>query len=324
MEKRTAWRIVNFLLTLVIVGFGIWAIFNRQDLFDWLRLRTYQPPAHIVQLADNTTMIGRGRELFFVSEPSVESSSTFNQHCTNQHEQSIVLGCYRAQQIYLFDVTDERLSGVEEVTAAHEMLHAAYERLSTDEKHEVNALLEPQIAALTDPRLLNLIKLYNQSEPGELYNEMHSILATEYRDLSPQLESYYKQYFADRKKIVSYSEKYEALFSASQTRIGELDAELMQLQQQIDSNNAALETQKQAIDNEAARLDALRQADTEAYNQAVPGYNTQIRDFNALVAQTQQLVDQFNTLVAERNREAAAQNDLYHQLDSRYQTVPQN
>jgi uncharacterized coiled-coil DUF342 family protein len=85
-----------------------------------------------------------------------------------------------------------------------------------------------------------------------------------------------------------------------------------------------LETRKQEIDNEATRLDNLRQGDPEAYNQAVPAYNNQIRDFNAQVAQTQQLVDQFNALAAERNREAAAQNDLYHQLDSRYQTVPQS
>ena len=35
-----------------------------------------------------------------------------------------VLGCYANREISIFNVTDQRLDGIREVTAAHEMLHA--------------------------------------------------------------------------------------------------------------------------------------------------------------------------------------------------------
>ena len=35
---------------------------------------------------------------------------------------------------YIYNVNDERLNGLKEVTAAHEMLHAAYERLPESDK----------------------------------------------------------------------------------------------------------------------------------------------------------------------------------------------
>lgn len=323
MEKRVVGSFGSLIVTLLIIAVGIWAAFNRQTIFDWWRLQTYQPTGQIAQLADSTTMVGRGRELFYISEPVVEGRDSFNAHCTNKSEQSIVLGCYRAQQIYLFDVTDERLSGAEEVTAAHEMLHAAYDRLSDEDRKHVDAMLEPQIKALADPRLLNLIKLYNKQEPGQLYNEMHSILATEYRELSPELENYYKQYFSDRLKVVGYSERYEAVFSASQERIANFDTQMAELKRKIETNNTALGARQHELEQESSRLTALRQSNPGQYNQAVPGYNAKVREFNALVAQTTQLISEFNKLVEQRNKEAAAQNDLYHQLDSRYQSVPQ-
>jgi hypothetical protein len=252
-----------------------------------------------VQLADNAGMEGRGRELFYMSEPVVEDRQAFNQDCTNQSEESIVLGCYKAQKIYLFNVTDQRLNGVKEVTAAHEMLHAAYERLSGDERKRINALLEPQIQQIADPRLTTLIKLYNKQEPGELYNEMHSILGTEYPNLSPELESYYKQYFSDRQKVVGYSQSYEGVFTAQ------------------------LERQQATLEAESQRLNRLQTQSPEQYNREVPPYNDKVRAFNALVTETKELVAQYNALVEKHNQEAAAQNDLFQSLDSRYQAVPQ-
>ena len=54
-----------------------------------------------------------------------------------------MLGCYHSNQdgIFLYNVQDARLAGVQQVTAAHEMLHAAYDRLSTKDKNYVDGLL---------------------------------------------------------------------------------------------------------------------------------------------------------------------------------------
>lgn len=324
MHRKVLWGAVNLVVSIGVILVTLWVVLHRQEVVDWWRLRSYQPSAQIAQLADSTTMTGQGRDLFYASDPQVEDRDTFNSHCRNTGEESIVLGCYVGQRIYLYSVSDARLSGVKEVTAAHEMLHAAYERMGKNEKEQLNAKLKPQIESIKDARLLALIKIYEKQEPGELYNEMHSILGTESKDLSANLEEYYRAYFTDRHKVVAYSENYERVFHESKDRIATYDSQLQTLRAQIDTNNAALSTQQKALAQESARLNDLRAQNPEQYNTAVPAYNTSVRQFNSMVAETRSLVSQYNTIVTTRNKEAAAQNDLYQSLDSRYQTVQQN
>src|SRR5688572_22638764 len=125
--RRRLWR--GILPLFVIIGLGIFGWTQRFDIYDWARLRNYDPPAKIVKLADDTNMTDTGRRLFYVNYPEVNDRNTFSEHC-DFGEESIVLGCYvSGQGIFLFSVDDPRLKGIVQVTAAHEMLHAAYERL---------------------------------------------------------------------------------------------------------------------------------------------------------------------------------------------------
>lgn len=320
--KRTWVSLSISLSALALIGFSVYfTLTNRQAILDWYALTQYEAPQDIAQLATHTTMVGRGRDMFYVSKPEINDATRFNQNCTDTGEESLVLGCYFAQRIYLYNVTDPRLSGAKEVTAAHEMLHAAYERLQPQERGRINSLLQTQFDTLNDQRLKDLIDLYRQHEPTELLNEMHSILGTEYRGLSPELEAYYKQYFADRGVVVGFAEKYEAVFTESKVRIADYDEQLGSIKAIIDANYRVLETKRTELHNEAARLDSLRQSDPAAYNSAVPGYNVQVSEFNSLVAQTQELVAHYNAIVEKRNAEATAQSDLYNNLDSRYEKI---
>lgn len=322
--NRGVWakRLVSLAL-LGVTAFGVyWVVMHRQDILDWWRLKDYQPSSEVKALADTTTMHGRGRDLFYVSDPQINARDDFNQNCTDTGEESLVLGCYRAQQIFIYNVSDERLSGVKEVTAAHEMLHAAYERLQASERQRVDGLLEAQLGKIKDERLSGLIDLYNQHEPGQLYNELHSILGTEFADLSIELEMYYKQYFSDRPRIVTYAQAYESIFTESKGRIVDYDVKLEQLKKQVDRSGADLDRQKTNLAVQAAELDVLRGSNSNAYNQAVPAYNAAVRAYNNLVAETRDLIEEYNGLVQKRNNEVASQNDLYHSLDSTYEPVP--
>lgn len=324
MPKPWVRRLITLVSVVAVLGAGYVAFIFRQDIIDWWKLSIYKPSAEVVSLADATTMAGRGRDLFYVSDPKINERDEFNINCTDTGEESLVLGCYRAQQIFLYNVTDSRLNGVKEVTAAHEMLHAAYERLNTADRSYVDTLLQTQLTLIKDDRLAGLIALYNKEEPGHLLNEMHSILGTEFRNLTPDLEAYYKQYFSDRAKVVAYSEAYETTFTASKNRITTYDERLADLQKQIDAGSSKLDQQKASLEAQAANLDSLRGSDTAAYNKAVPPYNSNVRAFNTLVAQTKKLVNDYNALVEKRNSEVAAQNDLYQNLDSNYQPVSTN
>lgn len=324
MTKLWARRLLNVALLLVVAAAAYWVVLHKQDILDWWKLRSYQPSSEVKAMADAATMVGRGRDMFYVSEPEVKEKEDFNSTCTDTGEKSIVLGCYKAQRIYIYNVTDAKLNGVKEVTAAHEMLHAAYERLNGQERADVNDMLQVQLANTKDDRLNGLITLYNEQEPGQLLNEMHSILGTEFRGLAPALEAYYQQYFSDRSKIVSYSEAYEAIFTDSRNRIADYDAQLESLQSQISSNTTLIDQQKSSLATQNSQLDALRSSNPSAYNKAVPEYNASVRTYNTLVNKTKTLVSQYNSIVQARNGEVAAQNDLYHSLDSNYQSVPTN
>lgn len=327
MNRRLGLGLFNLALLAITIGGGWLAITQHQAIVDWWRLSHYTAPAPVAQLATDTTMTQRGRDLFYESNPQIQDRNTFNKSCPNTSgasggEQGAVLGCYTLQSIYIFNVTDPRLPGVQQVTAAHETLHAAYERLDATTKSYVNGLLQAELSKLqNDQDLQQVIALYNKTEPGELLNEMHSILGTEYGGLSPQLEQYYQQYFANRSKIVAYAQGYKAVFTASKQRIATYQAQLTALKQQIDADQAELSTQATELRAQDQQLTTLRDTDVNSYNQAVPAYNAKVNAYNQLATTTRELINQYNAIVAQANNEEALQTDLNHSLDSTYQPI---
>ena len=169
-------------------------------------------------------MNSSSRRLFYVYHPELDDREAFRSHCG--HEQTIVLGCFvEPEGIYIYDVTDQRLAGIEEVTAAHEMLHAAYSRLSTKERQRIDKLTASTFAALTDERIKQTIENYRSRDPGVVPNELHSILGTGVSELPKELETYYKRYFTDRSAVVTLSRTYEANFTDRQKQVEAYDAQ---------------------------------------------------------------------------------------------------
>lgn len=311
-------RIWSFLATLLIIliAAGIW--FKQDALFDMWRLRGYTPPADVVKLADDTTMTDSARRLFYVYRPALQDKATFNASCTNS-EQTIVLGCYvQHQGIYLYNVADPRLDGVIEVTAAHEMLHAAYDRLSEKERTRIDGLTAQVEQSLTDERLKSTIESYRSKDPSVVPNELHSILATELEVLPADLETYYARYFSDRKAIVALANKYKQAFTERENQVKAIDGQLKSLKSQIDSLNNTLESQQASLKASYDDLQRKRSGnDIDAYNAAVPAYNQAVVAYNSSVNRQKQFVTQYNSLVEQRNDLATEENELIKALDSR-------
>ncbi len=319
IEKRRA-PIGSILLTILIICGAVAVYINRVPLLDWWALRSYQAPPAIAKLADETTMNGRGRQLFFLSKPALQDKENFNNSC-RENEQTIVLGCYiQLKGIFLLDVEDPRLDGVEQVTSAHEMLHAAYQRLDSKERARVNALITQAYDNLQDNRILANIKAY-QNANADIANELHSILGTEVANLPPDLEAYYKQYFTDRAKIVGFSDKYEAEFTSRKSKIEADDAQLSSLEAQINANNAQLDNLQAALSTQKEQLNALRRnGDIAGYNAGVAPYNLAVKNYNTLINQTNGLIGQYRRILDERNGLAQDLQTLTKALDSRIST----
>ncbi len=316
--------IIGLVILWALLGCLFVGWLKRQDLYDSLRLRNYTPPANIVQLATDTTMNASARHDFYVNHPALESSSVFSNNCSSEGgEQTIVLGCYVPPQrgIHLFDVTDARLAGIEQVTAAHEMLHAAYDRLSPSDKKQVNQWIAEAYAGVTDQRIRETIDAY-QKAGADTTDELHSILGTEVRNLPPTLENYYKRYFDNRSKIVDYSDQYESVFTSRKAQVDAFDTQLAGLKKQIDQNQADLTQQNKDLSDSRAQLDQLLAAKKYAeYNAGVSNYNAKVQAYNSLVATTKSLVSQYNDILDQRNAIALEQKQLFQSIDSH--SVPQ-
>jgi hypothetical protein len=315
---KTAGKIITIvlLLALPIVGWS-----QRWNLYDYWRLRGYEPSETVASLASDTAMNDKARRLFYVYHPELKDKTNFSEFCQSG-EKTIVLGCYiSGSSIYLYSVTDERLHGIMEVTAAHEMLHAAYDRLSGSEMEHLNNLLRADFSKVKSQRVQDTIEEYRKNG-ADVDNELHSILATEIRELSPELETYYQRYFTDRLKVVAYSEKYEQAFTERKQKVEAFDARLESLKNQIESLEADLQTREQNLQSDRKRLDGLlAERNIDAYNAGVAGFNAQVSAYNSQVNKIRGLIDQHNTIVAERNAIAEEESELVKAIDSRPSTI---
>jgi hypothetical protein len=282
MNRRPRlWPLVSLLILLGAVTVAFW---QRMAIYDWQRLRGFEPSAEVAALATDTTMNDKARRLFYVYHPQLNDRSQFTQNCSDFGEHTIVLGCYVSDTgIFVFDVPDERLQGVEQVTAAHELLHAAYDRLSPSDKKHVDALTQQALDSLQDDRIKQTIENYRKRDPNVVPNELHSIIGTEVRAIPAELETYYQRYFTNRSQIVSYSEKYEAVFTDRKTRAEAIETELKGLKNQIEQHQSTLETDRASLDSD--RSSARTEEQVNAFNVRVAAYNRSIRELNTLINQ---------------------------------------
>jgi len=319
-------QVVGLLCLLVFWGVLLLAAFHERAVSDWWRLRSYHAPATVAQLADQTTMTPYARKVFYVNAPVIADKTSFSHNCPNNGgEKTVILGCYHSDQagIYILGVTDSRLDGVEQVTAAHEALHAAYDRLSTSKRHQVDAMLQDYYQHdLKDERLLATIAAYKKSEPHDVVNEMHSVFGTEAAQLPAPLEQYYRQYFSNRSQIVALAQQYQAVFTSRQAQVKADDEQLQNLKQQIETAEADLQAQQAAITaQQAALLQARNSGQTATYNAGVPAYNRLVDSYNNQLQSVRTMIAQYNQLVATRNAIALEENQLANELSPSAQPI---
>jgi chromosome segregation ATPase len=209
------------------------------------------------------------------------------------------------------------LAGVEQVTAAHEMLHQAYDRLSSKDRTHIDALLADYYQHhLTNQAVKDKIDGY-PDDAAVRVNEMHSIFGTEVRDLTPELETYYQQYFTDRAKVVSYAESYQGEFTKRQQDIAAYDQQLSSLKTQIDSSESDLQSTQTSLGNERQLIARYpKSKDPSGYNALVQSYNLMVDSYNNKIATTKQLISRYNDLVTQRNAIAVQESELQQALNS--------
>jgi DNA repair exonuclease SbcCD ATPase subunit len=319
---RRFWPGALLVMLLAALGFVIW---QHSLVGDWLVTRGYVAPASISRLASDDGMTAYARRLFFVNRPEIETKDMFNKHCSSQHDEVAVLGCYTGnrQGIYLYDVTDARLDGIQQVTAAHEMLHQAYDRLDSKTRTQVDDELEAYASTITNPDLKAKLATYKKTEPNDVVNEMHSIFGTEVDKLPASLETYYKRYFTDRSKVTKFHDDYQAAFNQRTAQIADYDKQLASLKKEIEDGKASIQAQEKTLQEQRAHMDDLLASNRVGdYNAIVPGFNYQVNAYKQTVSDTNNLIDEYNKLIDSRNQIAVQEQQLQSAIDSHASDAP--
>ena len=310
--------IITSLVCLALIASALLFVFNRVAITDWVRVQQYQPSAAIAGLATQAGMSEQGRYFFYTGEPVLEDAGQFNASCGEHEHSTAVLGCYAAQRIYLFDVQNDELSGIEEVTAAHETLHAAYERLSADEKRRVNAMITRAVPTLEqNGAFLQRMKVYDDLPEDERLNELHSVLGTEAASLPAELETYYGRYFTDRTQTTGLYAKYSGVFARLQQRSEVLAAEYNRL---VAQRNALVEGANQEyrqLEADMATFERGPRTDAEqarALNARAAAYNSKL---DGIRQQTATYDARLVTIKAELEQIAIHNQKLNDSIDSR-------
>jgi hypothetical protein len=311
-------RLKRYLIIAMTIAVVIIVVRFEQDFEDWRKLMSYQPPVEIARLATTATMTDSARRLFYVNQPTIETRKSSLNLCKHS-EHTIVLGCYvPSKGIFLQAVTDPRLNGVMEVTAAHEMLHAAYQRMSLFEQTQLNQKLELVLKQIQNPRILKLVETYRSQDPRSVDNELHSILGTEVGNLSPELETHYSRYFTNRTAIVAFSERYESLFTSLRDKGKQLGQQLQRRKSTLEQLSARVKQEEKAIESERSNLQAAIVANPRSnYSVRISTFNERIRTYNRSFARLKEQTDTYNQMVTEYNSIALEEQSLVESLENK-------
>lgn len=257
-RRKRAVRVISATLVLALFVAGWLAYTNRQILQDIYAAAQFSPPSDLQLVMDRVEFSTEGDRIFRASTPTLESSQAFSSQCADviHSESDLVVGCFTGTNIHLFQIADDRLDGMVEVTAAHELLHAVYKRLSPGEKAELRTALEAEYETQkkNDPRLEERMSVYADLSEEGFVNELHSVLGTEVRNLSPSLERHFAKYFTDRSKVLDLFTAYNSYFVELEQERNALRLELTTLGAEIDQRGETYRSNLESYNSAVASL----------------------------------------------------------------------
>ena len=252
-SRRSSVVVALFGVTLMIAAGLLW--WYRASVFDIFLASNYQPSADMRAIVERSGLNSRGERIFYATHPTLSDAQEFNSECHDHEKTSVVLGCFTGLRIYLYDVENAELDGVVDVTAAHEMLHAAYQRLTPLEKPKIEQMVEIEAERLSgDPTFVERMSVYDKLSREDRLNELHAVIGTEVETISPELEAHYARYFTSRQSTVALYHKYSGVFIALQDESEQLRGQLERDADAINKRVADYNTAAKALVNEAEQF----------------------------------------------------------------------
>jgi len=241
--------------------------------------RVPEPAPEVAALAAEMYLTDEGRDLLYMSEPELLGAAEFTGRCDRGDGDAApggAVGCYHSTaggletggRIVIYQPADARLHGFVVETAAHELLHAAWNDLTADERAAAQPLLEAVVAGI-DPaddlhaQLAGSVGIYPENRTTELFAYLGSQV-WQPGGFDPALEELYGRYIANREALVGVHIAFEQQMDAMTAELTAAHEALNQQRYdqqlataQLDADLAALAQYRATIEEEEARLAGL-------------------------------------------------------------------
>ena len=304
----------------VFVALAVMGLAHQQEIRDSIAGWAYTPSDAVSKIVSDTGLTDEGRRVFYATHPGVVAAEAFNKACPRSEPQSPVVGCYAPDDsIYIYNVTNPKLSGIEQVTATHELLHAVWARMDSRERAHLSALVLKSYEKHADADLKERMAYYERTEKGQEANELFAILGTEVRGLPQELEQRYERYF-DRGAVVRSYEKYQSQYKELEARVEALSAQIDAREGEITRESAAYTTSANNLQGQIERFNARANGgyfttQTQFYAQRAQ-LMSEVSSLEARRAAINQKIEEYNALISERNDVSSEIQSLNNSMDS--------
>lgn len=304
----------------VLIAILVLECFDFFGGYDYIKAATYTPSSEMSSIITSLDLTDRGERILKAASPNLESSDEFNEKCDSNDYEIYVLGCYQTGDdiIHLYNVTEDELDGVRESTTAHELLHAVYKRLPFWERNSLNDQLKNYYNSLRDDDdIKKSMALYDNND---FYDELHSRLGTEVKDLPYELEKHYEAIFKDQDKIVDFYEKYSGTFKKYEEETKKLGEKIEKLKAEIDAETKRLVEVADNLNAKIAdynnRVDKKNYTSIDAVIKEGNDLRAEVNKTNSDYDKLNEVIKEYNGLIAEYNNSVIRTNQIYDSINS--------
>ena len=241
--------VVAIVTQLSVLSFVAWGAGNVSTVRDWLVVGKV---AGSTQLTDYVTQAGlsaSGRFYLFAANPTLHTPDTFDEACPHREAGIAALGCYSAidDTIHLLDITDDSLTILEPVVAAHVALHAVWSRFDATERSAISAEVEKSFSRVSSPALLGRLAVYESMTPAERIPELFAVLGTESALVTPELEAVYARYFIDRRACVELAASSANVIAEISNSIESVGSQILAAEQSVAKKMKSYKRERRAL-----------------------------------------------------------------------------
>lgn len=321
MQKGKS-RKISIIIPIIIVVFALLGLvfwLNRTLIFDTFSAWAFHPSAEIAAIEDKISLTPHGELIFEATSPSLESRESFNERCKSHNQDISVLGCYTNNNIYIYNIQSADLAGVIESTAAHELLHAAWKRLSGSEKTRLSKYIT---AVYEDEKYHNLLveDLETYSDFDRI-DELHSRIGTEIAELPDELEKHYAKYFMNQDLVVDYYNNYIEPFRELADEIEQLSKQLAELDSEIETKTSEYHERSDSLAKQIDEFNACVKTrgcfTTESqYNSTRNALLQSQSELEDMYTDLNDRINEYNSLVSEYNANVIRGEELEKEMNS--------